>query len=374
MKVCKKCKREYKDEYSYCPKCGKPYDDNIKRVKTPGNVSSDTSNVLKLIWNIILYIIGGFSILGCLLTIGEDPVSSIIGILFGLSLFQFIYKIIEDKTLIDEKYLKIARVVLPIILLITIGIVYPQNPEIDNNDKKTICIYETNEKDSDGMIERVNYNAIYQNENNTHEESLTRYVFENDDLAYKYYTEHIEELKSYGNEVHLVNNIMNIYNDKKMSNEEATSSIKLHEGLGSKCKVNDNSMVEKYDSTKKDFENEKSKSSEYIENKNNTQNNSSSKQETKEETKKESSNNTSKNNYIDALRKCSVMEAADIYTTGIGKKSDNVFNDGRASCESWYQQWGEKEFISIVEEDWKNRQNEQIDGKALSYYLDILGW
>ena len=77
---------------------------------------------------------------------------------------------------------------------------------------------------------------------------------------------------------------------------------------------------------------------------------------------------------MDALRKCSVMEAADIYTTGIGKKSDNVFNDGRASCESWYQQWGEKEFISIVEEDWKSRQNEQIEGKPLSYYLDILGW
>ena len=81
-----------------------------------------------------------------------------------------------------------------------------------------------------------------------------------------------------------------------------------------------------------------------------------------------------KNNYMDALRKCSVMEAADIYTTGVGKKSDNVFNDGRKTCESFYQQLGEKDFIDTVNEDWDNRKNEQIDGKPLSHYLDILGW
>ena len=108
--------------------------------------------------------------------------------------------------------------------------------------------------------------------------------------------------------------------------------------------------------------------------------------ETTEETTKTANNkeqeqttNTEeqKNNndeYMDALRKCSVMEAADIYTTGVGKKSDNVFNDGRETCESWYKQWGEKDFLEAVNEDWKNRQNEEIDGKLLSYYLDILGW
>lgn len=88
----------------------------------------------------------------------------------------------------------------------------------------------------------------------------------------------------------------------------------------------------------------------------------------------EKNNNESKNNYMDALRKCTVMEAADIYTTGVGKKSDNVFNDGRETCESFYQQWGEKDFIDTVNEDWKSRQNEQIDGKPLTHYLDVLGW
>ena len=80
----------------------------------------------------------------------------------------------------------------------------------------------------------------------------------------------------------------------------------------------------------------------------------------------------SKNEYMDALRKCSVMEAADIYNTGIGKKSENVFNDGREICESRYKQLGEKTFLETVNEDWKNRNNEEIDGKPLGYYLDIL--
>lgn len=35
MKLCNKCKNEYKDEYDFCPKCGKPYNDATKRVKTP---------------------------------------------------------------------------------------------------------------------------------------------------------------------------------------------------------------------------------------------------------------------------------------------------------------------------------------------------
>lgn len=101
----------------------------------------------------------------------------------------------------------------------------------------------------------------------------------------------------------------------------------------------------------------------------NTTNNKEQEQTTNTEEQK---NNNDE--YMDALRKCSVMEAADIYTTGVGKKSDNVFNDGRETCESWYKQWGEKDFLEAVNEDWKNRQNEEIDGKPLSYYLDILGW
>ena len=68
------------------------------------------------------------------------------------------------------------------------------------------------------------------------------------------------------------------------------------------------------------------------------------------------------------------MEAADIYTTGIGKKSDNVFNDARVTCDGWYSDWGEKDFFDAVYTDWENRKTEQVDGEPLTHYLDILGW
>ena len=93
--------------------------------------------------------------------------------------------------------------------------------------------------------------------------------------------------------------------------------------------------------------------------------------EQEQTTNKDKQNNKE---YMDALRKCSVMEAADIYTTGVGKKSDNVFDDGKKTCEAWNNQWGEKDFIDTINEEWENRKNEEIDGKPLTYYLDILGW
>lgn len=94
------------------------------------------------------------------------------------------------------------------------------------------------------------------------------------------------------------------------------------------------------------------------------------------DTKNGNQNNSKSNDdsYMDALRKCTVMEASDIYTTGVGKKTDNVFNDAKATCEGFKDMLGEKDFINTVAEDWKNRQNEQIEDKPLSYYLDILGW
>ena len=63
---------------------------------------------------------------------------------------------------------------------------------------------------------------------------------------------------------------------------------------------------------------------------------------------------------LDSLRKCAVMEAADIHNTGIGKKSDNAFNDGRETCESWRKEWGESEFNEAVNTDWGNRKDEEI--------------
>lgn len=77
---------------------------------------------------------------------------------------------------------------------------------------------------------------------------------------------------------------------------------------------------------------------------------------------------------LDSLRKCAVMEAADIYTTGVGKKSDNVFNDGREVCEELRAELSQADFDELIKADWAIRKDEQINGKTLEHYLTILGW
>lgn len=84
-----------------------------------------------------------------------------------------------------------------------------------------------------------------------------------------------------------------------------------------------------------------------------------------------------KDDGLDTMRKCTVMEAADIYTTGYGAKSDNVFNDARDTCYNFLKYTyhsNNYEFDKAVDIDWKHRKSEQVDGKDLEYYLSILGW
>ena len=77
---------------------------------------------------------------------------------------------------------------------------------------------------------------------------------------------------------------------------------------------------------------------------------------------------------LDALRKCTVMEAADIYNTGIGGNKNTAFDDAKNTCERNYESWSKKDFHDAVYEDWENRKNEVIEGKNLEYYLNVLGW
>lgn len=72
------------------------------------------------------------------------------------------------------------------------------------------------------------------------------------------------------------------------------------------------------------------------------------------------------------LKKCTVMEASDLYSTG--NTTGNVFDKAKETCQKWYDQFGEKDFIDSINEDWENRKDEQIEGKPLTEYLDILNW
>ena len=93
--------------------------------------------VLGIIVNIILYIIGICFIIGYIYELKESIIAGIFGILFGLSLFQIIYKIIEKKTNINKKVLVLLRIIVPIALIIIVGITIPSEIKESSNINKT---------------------------------------------------------------------------------------------------------------------------------------------------------------------------------------------------------------------------------------------
>ncbi|MEG1009611.1 MAG: hypothetical protein RSF67_07370 [Clostridia bacterium] len=126
MKVCRKCQIEYKDDYAYCPRCGTPYDNKVKKVEVQEEVNGSIMDITKKIWNILGYILGSLLILTHIITIGKHPGKSILVILFGLSLFQIFYKLISNKFVtINEKHLTLYRILLPITILVLLMIFFP---------------------------------------------------------------------------------------------------------------------------------------------------------------------------------------------------------------------------------------------------------
>ena len=97
---------------------------------------------------------------------------------------------------------------------------------------------------------------------------------------------------------------------------------------------------------------------------------------TKNTDNKETNNNAQKtdSSLLDALRKCTVMEASDLYRDGNTTAADNVFDKAKETCLSWSKQMDEKTFIESNDADWENRKNEEIEGKTLEYFLSALGW
>ena len=106
------------------------------------------------VWNIILYGLGGLVIFGGLDYLSSDLLYSILTILFGLSLFQVLYIKVGEKFNIDEKKLKVARIVLPIILLFLVGLVAPTETA-DNNandDRNTNTQEKTDSKTKESKV------------------------------------------------------------------------------------------------------------------------------------------------------------------------------------------------------------------------------
>lgn len=149
MKVCRKCNNEYKEAYSFCPKCGTPHDPKMKYAKIPGEISHESKETAVKVWNIILYVFGSLLICAYLLSFKEDIKSSIFAILFGLSLFQIFYKLLEDNLNINKSFLKVLRIILPIVIMITWGICCPVDNTNTDFDSSTSMEQKENVKKKD---------------------------------------------------------------------------------------------------------------------------------------------------------------------------------------------------------------------------------
>ncbi|MBQ9024389.1 MAG: hypothetical protein IJ105_04130 [Bacilli bacterium] len=372
MKICKKCKKEYKEDYIYCPKCGQPYDDNMKRVKTPGDVSGSATSIIKLICNIILYIIGSITAFVFLITTIEMPVAGIIGVLFGLSLFPVFYRLIEEKTNINKYVLIAIRIVLPFILFITMLIAVPSS---DTNEKAInksyYCLYEdkTGKAEIEGLTYSYNFNHYIMENNLLSVETLIKYKFDKENSAYNYYKQNINDWNDY--EVNLLDKeIMMFKKESGLKDRNLKSIISLQEKTGSLCYDKNTYIIGRFDSEYALFTSNKEKAKKYLDGM--TSANNSSQNNNQQST--QNNNQTSEPAYMEYLRKCTVMEAYDIVTTGVGNKSGNAYVDAKKTCEGFYSSFGEKDFVDAVSTDWNSEQNNTINGKPLTECIKDLGW
>lgn len=72
------------------------------------------------------------------------------------------------------------------------------------------------------------------------------------------------------------------------------------------------------------------------------------------------------------LKKCTVMEWADIVNT-MGN-INTAFADAKTFCKNNLNSWGKDEFYEAVNYDWKNRKNDLLNGKTLDETLDTFDW
>lgn len=283
--------------------------------------NNNTSSNDNIVLSILCYIHVGWSILVAFASL--ISLNLISWLLFNISALIFIpaiRKIMTTKYKIPYWAIIIIRIAIVILSYVVLGLTVPR-------------AYENTWKSSDGMTVEITKNKVKITENSKTSE-------------YKY----ISELT---NSDEYILTLENSEKNYKFRYYEKDNKVDF-------CLLNsDGSVCEKYLIPENPSSTYRYRTSE--------DNNLS---EGKEKTKETKANKT--DTYMEALRKCTVMEAFDILTTG--GKSDNAFDDAKKTCESWYKQWGEKDFFEAVNEDWKNKQNEQLNGKPLTEYLNTLGW
>lgn len=114
--------------------------------KSIEKVSYEVKRILLMVWDGFLYLFGGIIVFGSILSFGDNIITNIFGILFGLSLFKIIYvKVEAEYKNIEKKHIKVARVVIPLLLLFMLGLVTPTE-EVDSDSIESKNNVEEKEK------------------------------------------------------------------------------------------------------------------------------------------------------------------------------------------------------------------------------------
>ena len=137
--------------------------------KTLTNAGNKFKMLFLAAWNGFLYFIGGILILAYLSSLTEDFISSFFAILFGLSLFKFVYVFIKSKfPQLSEKKIKIARIIIPFLILIIWMMCTPiENAEqpTNNNANETIENTQNTSKDDSEKWDNNQNNEPTTNDN-----------------------------------------------------------------------------------------------------------------------------------------------------------------------------------------------------------------
>lgn len=153
----------------FCNYCGERLESGQNICQNCNNkvMTSKETNVLKLILDIIRYIIGSFLILISIIGLLEKEWAAIISIICGVSIYPCIYDNFLNKYISSTKFLNVLQIVIPLVLFAVFGMALSDLDYVDNG------------------INNDDYYIEENSESNSTEEKALKVVRENLQSAYE---------------------------------------------------------------------------------------------------------------------------------------------------------------------------------------------
>ena len=120
-KFCSKCGAKLEEGQKFCSNCSKKVNSEKK------------SGLLRVILDIVRYIIGGLLIIGSINNLISGNWYGIIELILAFSCFPFLYRNIIGKFINNKKSITGLQIIVPVVLLILFIAIVPAQTELKNN-------------------------------------------------------------------------------------------------------------------------------------------------------------------------------------------------------------------------------------------------